>query len=174
MKRPGDELLRVRREAVERRSVPCDSELAPSNVSADRTRSRVVRTRRERAPATAIGELLPPDAPACATGLGGTAAFTITVRNSAAAGTGTATDVTMTDTLPAGLSWSESEEKCTIDQVDVEDVSHDLASVSPGTPSRSNAVMRPPTMLASLFSSEAPGSRQSEWFGTPCHAAMTV
>ena len=36
----------------------------------------------------------------------GTATFTITVSNSSAAGTGTALGVTLTDTLPANLTWS--------------------------------------------------------------------
>ncbi|HEX8941902.1 MAG TPA: hypothetical protein VF785_02125, partial [Gemmatimonadaceae bacterium] len=36
----------------------------------------------------------------------GTAVFTITVSNSSAAGTGTALGVTLTDTLPGGLTWT--------------------------------------------------------------------
>ena len=56
---------------------------------------------------------------------GGTAAFTITVSNSNATGTGTAKNVTMTDTLPAGLSWSETKSECAIDQVTVSSVSRD-------------------------------------------------
>ena len=43
----------------------------------------------------------------------GTAVFTITVSNSSAAGTGTALGVTLTDTLPAGLTWSADNASCT-------------------------------------------------------------
>ena len=68
---------------------------------------------------------------------GGTAAFTITVSNSAAAGTGTANGVKMVDTLPAGLSWSETNDKCAIDQIIVNTVSRDritcdIGSLAPG------------------------------------------
>jgi transcription elongation GreA/GreB family factor len=42
----------------------------------------------------------------------GTAQFTITVTNSNAAGTGTALGVTLTDTLPAGLTWSADNASC--------------------------------------------------------------
>jgi uncharacterized repeat protein (TIGR01451 family) len=81
--------------------------------------------------------------PDLATDEGGTvhpgdqASFTITVSNSAAAGTGTATGVTMTDTLPAGLTWSETNASCAIDQVTVSSVSRDriicnIGSLAPG------------------------------------------
>jgi len=68
---------------------------------------------------------------------GGTASFTITVSNSAAAGTGTANGVRMVDTLPAGLSWSETNDKCSIDQIIVNTVSRDritceIGSLAPG------------------------------------------
>jgi uncharacterized repeat protein (TIGR01451 family)/fimbrial isopeptide formation D2 family protein len=42
---------------------------------------------------------------------GGVARYTITVSNSAAAGTGTATGVTISDALPAGLTWEEDPDK---------------------------------------------------------------
>jgi uncharacterized repeat protein (TIGR01451 family) len=56
---------------------------------------------------------------------GGTAVFKITVSNTVAAGGGTATGVTMTDTLPAGLSWADNKAECAIDQVTISTVSHD-------------------------------------------------
>lgn len=68
---------------------------------------------------------------------GGTARFTITVSNSAAAGTGTAYGVTMTDTLPAGLSWSDNRAECSITPITVDAVSRDrifcdIGSLAPG------------------------------------------
>ncbi len=68
---------------------------------------------------------------------GDIARFTITVSNSAAAGTGTANGVTMTDTLPAGLSWSDNRAECTITQIMVNAVSRDrifcdIGSLAPG------------------------------------------
>jgi len=42
---------------------------------------------------------------------GGVALYTITVSNSGAAGTGTATGVTISDALPAGLTWTENPDK---------------------------------------------------------------
>jgi len=42
----------------------------------------------------------------------GTATFTITVSNSSAANTGTALGVSLTDTLPAGLSWTPDNANC--------------------------------------------------------------
>ena len=68
---------------------------------------------------------------------GDSARFTITVSNSAAAGTGTANGVTMTDTLPAGLSWSDNRTECTITQITVNAVSRDrifcnIGSLAPG------------------------------------------
>jgi hypothetical protein len=42
----------------------------------------------------------------------GPAVFTITVSNSNAANTGTATGVTLTDTLPAGLTWTTADNGC--------------------------------------------------------------
>jgi uncharacterized repeat protein (TIGR01451 family) len=57
---------------------------------------------------------------------GGTASFTITVKNDAAVvGGGTANGVTMTDTLPAGLSWTDNKTECVIDQVTVSAVNRD-------------------------------------------------
>ncbi|HYW31038.1 MAG TPA: SpaA isopeptide-forming pilin-related protein [Gemmatimonas sp.] len=55
--------------------------------------------------------------------VGGTASFTITVSNSNAAGTGTALGVVMTDTLPAGLTWTDNKSECAMDQVTVSMVS---------------------------------------------------
>jgi uncharacterized repeat protein (TIGR01451 family) len=48
---------------------------------------------------------------------GGTAVFKITVKNDVATGGGTATGVSMTDTLPAGLTWTDDKNECVIDQV---------------------------------------------------------
>jgi uncharacterized repeat protein (TIGR01451 family) len=48
---------------------------------------------------------------------GGTAVFKVTVKNDVAAGGATATGVSMTDTLPAGLSWTDDKSECLIDQV---------------------------------------------------------
>ena len=56
---------------------------------------------------------------------GGTAVFKITVKNDVAAGGATATGVSMTDTLPAGLSWTDDKNECVIDQVTVSSVSRD-------------------------------------------------
>jgi hypothetical protein len=42
----------------------------------------------------------------------GPAVFTITVSNSSAAGTGTALNVVLTDTLPAGLTWTADNASC--------------------------------------------------------------
>ena len=64
---------------------------------------------------------------------GDSARFTITVRNSAAAGTGTANGVVMTDTLPAGLSWSDNRAECTITQITVNAVSRDRISCNIGS-----------------------------------------
>ena len=62
---------------------------------------------------------------------GGTASFTITVSNGAAATT-SAKNVTMTDTLPAGLSWTDDRAECTIDQVTVSSVSRDRVTCAIG------------------------------------------
>jgi len=48
---------------------------------------------------------------------GGTAVFKVTVKNDVAAGGATATGVSMTDTLPAGLTWTDDKSECVIDQV---------------------------------------------------------
>jgi uncharacterized repeat protein (TIGR01451 family) len=58
---------------------------------------------------------------------GGTAVYKITVKNDVAAGGATATGVSMTDTLPAGLSWTDDKNECAIDQVSFgsPSVSHD-------------------------------------------------
>ena len=64
---------------------------------------------------------------------GGTAVFEITVKNDAATGAATATGVTMTDTLPAGLSWSDDKDECTIGQVTVNSVSRDRIICNIGT-----------------------------------------
>ncbi|MFL5494263.1 MAG: SpaA isopeptide-forming pilin-related protein [Gemmatimonadales bacterium] len=96
--------------------------------------------------ATAFVNIPPPQlsitkTPDLATDDGGTvhpgdqASFTITVSNSAAAGTANA--VVMTDTLPAGLSWTDNQNACVIDQVTVNSVSRDrvictIGSLAPG------------------------------------------
>jgi uncharacterized repeat protein (TIGR01451 family) len=58
---------------------------------------------------------------------GGTAVFKVTVKNDVAAGGATATGVSMTDTLPAGLTWTDDKNECVIDQVSFgsPSVSHD-------------------------------------------------
>jgi uncharacterized repeat protein (TIGR01451 family) len=56
---------------------------------------------------------------------GGTAVFEITVSNTVATGGATATGVSMTDTLPAGFSWTDDQATCVIDQVTVNTVSRD-------------------------------------------------
>ncbi|HET7423608.1 MAG TPA: SpaA isopeptide-forming pilin-related protein, partial [Gemmatimonadales bacterium] len=48
---------------------------------------------------------------------GGTAVFKVTVKNDVTAGGATATGVSMTDTLPAGLTWTDDKNECVIDQV---------------------------------------------------------
>jgi uncharacterized repeat protein (TIGR01451 family) len=63
---------------------------------------------------------------------GGTAVFKVTVKNDVATGGATATGVSMTDTLPAGLSWTDDKAECTIDQVTVSSVSHDRVSCTIG------------------------------------------
>jgi uncharacterized repeat protein (TIGR01451 family) len=58
---------------------------------------------------------------------GGTAVFKVTVKNDVATGGATATGVSMTDTLPAGLTWTDDKNECVIDQVSFgsPSVSHD-------------------------------------------------
>ncbi len=63
---------------------------------------------------------------------GGTASFTITVSNSNLTGTGTAKGVVMTDTLPAGLSWTDNRTECLIDQVTVASASRDRITCTIG------------------------------------------
>ncbi|MES2525215.1 MAG: SpaA isopeptide-forming pilin-related protein [Gemmatimonadota bacterium] len=65
--------------------------------------------------------------------VGGTAAFTITVSNSNVAGTGSALDVVMTDTLPAGLTWTDNRTECAIDQITVSSVSRSRITCTIGT-----------------------------------------
>ena len=61
---------------------------------------------------------------------GGTATFAITVGNN---GPGKAFNVVMTDTLPAGLTWSETKTECEIDQVTVNSVTRDRIICTIGT-----------------------------------------
>ena len=63
---------------------------------------------------------------------GGTAVFKITVKNDVAAGGATATGVSMTDTLPAGLSWTDDKNECVIDQVTVGSDSRDRITCTIG------------------------------------------
>ena len=63
---------------------------------------------------------------------GGTAVFKITVKNDVATGGATATGVSMTDTLPAGLSWTDDKNECVIDQVTVSSVSRDRITCTIG------------------------------------------
>lgn len=68
---------------------------------------------------------------------GDQASFTITVSNTAAAGSANANNVVMTDTLPAGLSWTDNQSACLIDQVTVNSVTRDrvictIGSLAPG------------------------------------------
>jgi hypothetical protein len=50
-------------------------------------------------------------------------AFTITVRNTATDPAAIARNVVMTDTMPAGLSWTDDKTECAVDQVTVSSVS---------------------------------------------------
>jgi uncharacterized repeat protein (TIGR01451 family) len=65
---------------------------------------------------------------------GGTAVFTVTVKNDVATGGATATGVSMTDTLPAGLTWTDDKNECVIDQVSFgsPSVSHDRVTCTIG------------------------------------------
>jgi uncharacterized repeat protein (TIGR01451 family) len=61
---------------------------------------------------------------------GGTATFTITVGNT---GPGPAFNTVLNDTLPAGLTWSESKAECSISSITVSSVSRQLLTCSIGT-----------------------------------------
>lgn len=90
---------------------------------------------------------------------GGTASFTITVKNNAAVvGGGTATGVTMTDTLPAGLSWTDNKSECTIDQVSVNAVSRDriICTIGSLAPQASFAVTVTSGIIPANFIQQPP------------------
>jgi uncharacterized repeat protein (TIGR01451 family) len=97
---------------------------------------------------------------------GNTAAFTITVKNDAAVvGGGAATGVTMTDTLPAGLSWTDNKTECLIDQVSfgTPAVSHDRVTCTIGSlaPQASFAVTVTSGIIPSTFIQTPPSSTTS-------------